>query len=392
MPVKIRFSKRVARLSASPTLALDALAKELQSQGKRVINLTAGEPDLPTPLTIKWAAKKALDNGKTKYTPAGGIKPLRTAIARKLKLQNKILASWDEVVVGIGAKQLLAASLYILCQEGDEVIVPIPTWGTFISQVHLTGATPVLLRLKEPFILTAKEVEKKISPKTRVLIVNSPANPTGAIIPGEEIDRLVRLAIKYKFFILSDETYEAFVYERTKLVSPAAVSESARKQTITINTLSKTYAMTGWRVGYAHAPRLIADKLVAFNSQTTSGTNSLAQYAATTALVGSQDSVGRMRRLFKGRRKLVLGRLKQIPNVSVIPPAGAFYCFINIHKLLKDGETSSQWCERLLENQKVAVVPGEAFTAPGFVRMSFAAAGADLETGLNRIKKFARNL
>lgn len=392
MPVKIRFSKRVARLSASPTLALDTLAKELQSQGKRVINLTAGEPDLPTPVAIRLAAKKALDQGHTRYQPAAGIRPLRTAIARKLKLQNKILASWDEVVVGIGAKQLLAAALFLLCQEGDEVIVPIPTWGTFISQVHLTGATPVLLRLKEPFILTAKEVEKKISPKTRVLIVNSPANPTGAVIPGEEIGRLVRLATKHKFFILSDETYEAFVYERIKLVSPAAVSESARKQTITINTLSKTYAMTGWRIGYAHAPKVIADKLMAFNSQTTSGTNSLAQYAALEAITGKQVTVARMRRLFKGRRKLVLDRLKQIPGVSVIPPAGAFYCLVNIHKLLKDGETSSQWCERLLENQKVAVVPGEAFMAPGFMRMSFAAAGADLETGLNRIKKFARNL
>lgn len=387
-----KFSQRVISLTASPTLALDAQAKALIDQGEKVINLTAGEPDLPTPRAIRLAAKEALDQGQTsRYLPAAGIKPLRVAITQKLRRQNQIAADFEEVVVGVGAKQLLAASLYILCQEGDEVIVPVPTWGTFISQVHLTGATPVLLRLKEPFVLTAREVEEKISSKTRMVIVNSPANPTGAIIPGEEIDRLARLAIRHKFFILSDETYEAFIYERVKLVSPASLSDMAKQQTITINTFSKTYAMTGWRVGYAHAPKVIADKLVAFNSQTTSGTNSLAQYAAVRALVGSQDSVERMRRLFKRRRKLVLDRLNQIPNVSVIPPAGAFYCFINIHKLLNDGETSGQWCKRLLKSQKVAVVPGEAFEASGFIRLSFAASETDLETGLARIKQFMDN-
>lgn len=387
---KANLAKRIKQLAPSPTLALDAKVKELQAKGTSIINLTVGEPDFDTPINIKKAGINAIEQGFTHYTSSNGIVELREAIGEKLKRENNISFSSKEIIVSVGTKHLLYLSFLALCDENDEVLIPTPTWLTYVEQVKLAQAKPVYIPLNPPFALTANNVKKRLTKKTKVLILNSPANPTGAVIDPAELEKIAELAIKHNFSIVSDEIYEKIIYAG-KHVSIASLNKKIKEKTITINGFSKSYAMTGWRIGFAAAPQMIIDAMVALQSQITSNTSSISQKAAVAALKGNQQSVIDMTDHFQKRRNLLIKAFDGIDKISVIVPHGAFYLFVSIEQLLnKNFKTSEIWCEKLLEEKKVAVVPGEAFLAQGFFRLSFAASEKNLIEGAKRIKEFIR--
>lgn len=379
---------RMQTLSPSATLAVDAVVKKLQREGTKVLNLSLGEPDFKTPENIQHAAVTAMREGYTHYTQTAGIPELRTAIAEKFKRENGIIYDPSEIVVGVGSKQLLYHACMALCGKGDEVLVPTPTWSTYVEQIKLAEATPVHVRLQSPFTLTARDIEKHISPRTKAVLLNSPSNPTGAMIGKEELQKIGDLAVKYNFWIIADEIYEKLLYSGVH-VSIASLGDAIRVRTITINGFSKSYAMTGWRIGYAGGPKEVITAMVNLQSQTTSNTSSIAQYAGIEALKGSQESIKKMANAFSKRREFLLNEFSRIPKLKIVEPEGAFYLFINIEASLNKGmKTSADWCTQLLEKEQVALVPGEAFLYPGWVRMSFATSMEVLEEATKRIKKF----
>jgi len=381
-------SKRLQQLQPSPTLSLDSKVKQLQSQGQQIINLGLGEPDFTTPPHICKAAITAIHEGFTHYTITAGILPLREAICKKLDEDNAIHYVPSEVVVGVGTKQLLYHAFQALCNGGDEVIVPLPTWSTYIEQIKLSGATPVLIPLKPPFKVTVEDIAKKITKKTKVLLLNSPGNPTGAMIDKKQLMAIAQLAIDKGIYVVSDEIYEKITYGK-KHVSIASLGKKIKELTITINGFSKSYAMTGWRIGYAAGPQEVIQAMISLQTQTTSGTSSISQKAGVTALISSQRSIETMKNEFEKRRDYLVTHLSQIPELSFNSPEGAFYLFINIHKLLKGRFTSSQeWCQKLLEEEQVSVVPGEAFLYPGYFRLSFATSLKNLQNGVKKITNF----
>lgn len=373
-------SKRIRALSPSPTLAFDKQAKELQQKGHPVINLTLGEPDFTTPQHICNAAIEALQKGETHYTLTAGILPLREKIAGKFLKENKINYSASEIVVGVGSKQLLYNAFQVLLDENDEVLIPTPTWSTYVEQVKLAEAKPVLVPLKEPFKLKAADLEPYLSPKTKIILLNSPSNPTGAMIEQDELIKIAQLAIDKGIYIISDEIYEKLTWGNEH-VSIASLNEDIRKLTITINGFSKSYAMTGWRIGYAGGPQKIITAMSNLQSQTTSNTSSIGQFAAVAALTGTQQPLERMKNEFSKRRSFVIHELEKT-RLAFTEPEGAFYFFI------KTPTNSKDWCNTLLQEQFVAVVPGEAFCTPGYFRMSYASSMENLEEGLRRIKQF----
>lgn len=385
------FSKRAISLATSPTIAIDVKAKAFKRQGIPVINLSVGEPDFKTPKNIRDAAVKAINEGNSFYTPPEGIVELREAIARKLKKENKLTYDSSEIIVGVGAKQLLYNVFQVLCDKGDEVIIAIPAWNTFVEQVKLTEAKPVLITLKPPFKLTAKDVAKAVTPKTKIILINTPSNPTGMMINPEELKKIADIAIKNNIIIVADEIYEKLTYGQ-KHTSIASISDKIKSRTITVNGLSKSYAMTGWRVGYAAGPKDIIAKMKALQSQLLAHTSSISQKAGVEALNGDQKSVELMRKAFEKRKNFCIKELGKIKELSFALPEGAFYLFISVEKLLgKKYPTSSLWAEALLEKEKVAVVPGEAFFYPGYIRMSYAASDKDLAEAIKRIKRFIQN-
>ncbi|PIS14072.1 aspartate aminotransferase [Candidatus Shapirobacteria bacterium CG09_land_8_20_14_0_10_47_13] len=377
--------KRIEKLSPSPTLALDAKVKLLQAKGIKIINLALGEPDFETPLSIKRAAIKAIKDGFTHYTATSGISELKEAICRKLKRENNLDYQTEEIIVSVGSKQALFNAFMALCDKGDEVLVPIPTWSTYVEQIKLAEGKPVLIPLREPFKLTAKDLLKKISPKTRILILNNPANPTGAVIEKSELEEIAKIAVSKNIWIISDEIYEKIIYG-IKHFSIASLNGKIKNKTITINGLSKSYAMTGWRVGYAAGPQEIIKAMEALQSQTTSNTSSISQMAAVEALEGSPKDLRLMVKEFQKRRQFICQKLSEIKSLSFTVPEGAFYVFVNIGK--KD---SASWCEKLLEKEQVAVVPGEAFLHSGYFRLSFALSLSNLKEGVKRIRSFCQN-
>ncbi|MDP3941970.1 MAG: pyridoxal phosphate-dependent aminotransferase [bacterium] len=386
-----QLAARITSLSPSATLAVDAIVKKFQGEGKKIYNLSLGEPDFATPKNIQSAATQAMREGYTHYTTTAGIPELRKSIADKFSLENAIKYDPLEIVVGVGSKQLLYNALMVLCEEGDEVLVPVPTWSTYVEQVKLTLATPVPTKLSPPFKLTAKDVEKKVTKKTKVVILNSPANPTGAVIEKKELQKIAKLAVAKNIWILSDEIYEKLLYGG-KHFSIASFGSDIKKRTVTINGFSKSYAMTGWRIGYAGGPKDVITAMVNLQSQTTSNTSSIAQYAGVEALSGSQTSIKKMALAFLTRRAFLLHAFSGIDRLSIVAPEGAFYLFINVEKCLnKKIKTSAEWCERLLEKEHVALVPGEAFLYPGWARMSFATSMDVLEEAVKRISRFVQN-
>jgi len=385
-------SCRIQRLQPSPTLSLDAKVKEMQAKGTTVINLTVGEPDFSTPAHIKQSAIAAINHNFTHYTPAAGIPELRAAIVKKLFKDNQLTYTPAQIIVGVGTKQLLYSVFQVICQKNDQVLIPTPTWSTYVEQVKLADAKPVTFAIKPPYILRAKMLNKYITSKTKAIIINSPCNPTGAVIPKAELKKIAQLCLKHNIYIISDEIYEKIIYQGSHF-SIAAISEQIKNITITINGFSKSYAMTGWRVGYAAGPDDIIAGMIALAGQTTSGTCSISQYAAVSALAGGQTEVLRMQSEFRRRRDYLLREFAKIKQIKVLPPDGAFYLLLDVSHLLgKKYAHTSDWTQALLSEAGVALVPGEAFLAPGLVRLSFAASREKLRASMLRLKKFIGNL
>lgn len=379
---------RISQLSPSPTLALDTKVKEMQRNGIPVINLGIGEPDFETPYNIKRAAIAAIRSGFTHYTETAGILELRKKIAEKLDKDNHVSYDPSKIIVGCGSKHLLYSAFQVLCDNKDEVLIPIPTWSTYDEQVKLAGGNPKLIKLYPPFKLTIKDIEKNLTAKTKIIIINSPANPTGAMIDDKELDKIARFVVRHKLWVVSDEIYEKITYGK-KHTSIGSLNKEVQERTITINGFSKAYAMTGWRIGYAAGPKKIIQAMTALQSQVTSNCSSIAQKAALEALSGPQRSVKKMADEFLRRRDLLISEIGKIRALSFSEPEGAFYIFVCIKKLLgKKFQSSSFWCETLLKEAKVAVIPGEAFLYPGYFRLSFAAGFKDLSESIKRLKRF----
>lgn len=381
-------SNLAKQLTPSPTITLDAKVKNMQSRGIKVINLGVGEPDFDTPVHIQRSAIKAMQAGFTHYTSISGNVKLKSIIADKFYKDNGIRYDQSQIIVGLGSKPLLYLAFLSLINKGDEVLIPRPSWNTFTEQVRICKGTPVFIDLKAPFKLKAEDVEKRITKKTKVLLLNSPSNPTGMIIERIELEKIAQLALKYNFFIISDEIYEKMVYTG-KHVSIASLNKAIKEKVITINGFSKAYAMTGWRIGYAGGPKEIISAMVSLQGQIGSSAVTFVQIAAEEALKGSRKPLKIMFSELNKRRKYVLSELGKIYNISVVDPDGAFYIFVSIEKLLgKKYKTSTDWCEALLEKQNVAVVPGEAFFYPGYFRLSYASSMENLRDATKRINKF----
>lgn len=384
-------ASRVKELSPSLTLAIDSKAKAMKAEGIDVCSFGAGEPDFDTPEHIKAAAMASLEMGFTKYTPSSGIPELRQAIADKLKADNQIDYSAQQVIVSNGAKHSCYNAIMAVCDPGDEVIIPAPYWVSYPEMVKLAGAIPVIVPTKEEnnWKLTAEEFENAMTPRTKMLIINTPGNPTGSVYSREELAAIVAVAEEEDITILSDEIYEKLVYDDAKHVSVASVSAEAYDLTITVNGFSKSYAMTGWRLGYLAAPEALAKVIDSFQSHSTSNPCSFAQKGGLAALKGDQQCVTDMREEFNLRREYMHNRLNNIARVSAVKPLGAFYVLANISGL---GMTSENFADSLLTKAKVAVVPGIAFGDDRIVRLSYAAGLDVIKNGLDRIEEFCKGI
>ena len=384
-------SSHSVQLTPSLTLAIDSKAKAMRAEGIDVCGFGAGEPDFDTPEHIKEAAIKALQEGFTKYTPSAGLPELRTAISEKFSKDNSIDYKPNQVIVSNGAKQSCFNAILACCEPGDEVIIPAPYWLSYPDMVKLVGADPVIVQTKasNAYKMTAEEFENAMTPRTKMVIINSPGNPTGSVYTREELEALVEVALTEDIFILSDEIYEKLIYDDASHVSVASLSKEAYDLTITVNGFSKAYAMTGWRLGYLGAPDHIAKVIDSLQSHSTSGPNSFAQKGAIAALKGSQQCVADMRDEFNVRREYMYERLAAIPNVSTVKPLGAFYMLADISKF---GLSSTNFADRLLSKAEVAVVPGVAFGDDKTVRLSYATDLETIKTGLDRIEQFCRTI
>ncbi len=390
----MEFSERVLRVQPSQTLVITAKAAELRKKGIDVIGFGAGEPDFDTPDFVKEAAIKALKEGKTKYTPAAGIPELREGIAKRLREKNNIDYKPSEVVVTPGAKMALYEVFAILLNPGDEVIVPAPYWVSYTEQIKLCDGKPVIVEMSEDngFVLTADLVESAITDRTKALVLNTPSNPTGAVIPEEELKKIAEVCLKHNVMIISDECYEEFCYEG-KHVSIASISEEVRKITFTINAFSKAYSMTGWRIGWVAAPEDYIKKINIVQSQTISNPTSFAQYGALAALEDKGKFPAMMKEEFKKRRDFVLSEFLSIEGITCPEPKGAFYVFPNISAYIKgDIKNDIDFTTFLLEEAKVAVVPGSAFGKEGYIRLSYATSMDNLKEGMRRIKEALKKI
>ncbi len=388
-------SSRAKSLRPSPTLAINAKAKALQAQGIQVISFGAGEPDFDTPGNIKQAAKKAIDEGFTKYTPVGGIDELKDAIIQKFQRDSRLTYKRSEILVSCGGKHSFYNLAQAIFDQGDEVIIPAPYWVSYPPMVSLAGATPVIVDTKEGngFKVTPDEVKKAITPKTKALIINSPSNPTGSAYTEEELQRIAEISISHNIFVISDEIYEKIVYDGFEFTSIASLGEEIKKKTIIVHGVAKTYAMTGWRIGYTAGPEEIISAMNNIQSQSTSNPTSIAQKASVEALMGPQDEVAKMVSAFAERRNYIVDRLNRMPGISCYKPAGAFYAFPNFSSYYgksyqgKKIENSTVLADYFLDVARVAVVPGVEFGADPFERFSYATSMEDIKEGLNRIEE-----
>ncbi|OAI43030.1 aspartate aminotransferase [Verrucomicrobia bacterium SCGC AG-212-E04] len=387
----MELAERATILQPSPTLAIDTKAKQMKAVGEDVCNFGAGEPDFDTPEHIKAAAIAALNDGFTKYTPSSGIPELRQAIADKLFTDNELEYKPTQVIVSTGAKQSCMNAILATCQTGDEVVIPAPYWVSYPEMVRLSGAEPVFVQAKESnnWKMTAAEFADAMTPRTKMVIINSPCNPTGAVYTREELEAIVEVADEEGIIILSDEMYEKLVYDDVKAVSIASLSKAAFDLTITVNGFSKAYAMTGWRLGYLAAPENIAKAIDSIQSHMTSNPTSFAQKGGLAALQGDQQCIADMRDEFNVRRDYVYGRISTMPNVTVRKPDGAFYVLVNIERT---SLTSTNFADRLLSKQKVAVVPGIAFGNDKTIRISYATSLDVIKKGLDRLEEFLRSV
>lgn len=388
-------SQRARSIKPSPTLAIDAKAKALKAQGVDVIGFGVGEPDFDTPGNIKEAGIKAIENGFTKYCPVGGTDDLKDAIIEKLKKDNGLSYERGEIIVSCGAKHSLYNIAMTVLEKGDEVIIPAPYWVSYPDIVALADATPVIVNTSEKngFKMTADEFRRAITPKTKAVVINSPSNPTGSSYSKKELEGIAEIAVEKKILIISDDIYEKLVYDGFEFTSIASLGKEVKDLTIVVNGVSKAYAMTGWRIGYAAGSKEIITAMTNIQSQSTSNPTSIAMKASTEALKGPQDAVNSMVREFDKRRVYMVERLNKINGITCLRPNGAFYAFPNITGLLgksfngKILNSSSDVATCLLDEVKVALVPGSAFGAEGYLRLSYATSMENIKEGIDRIEK-----
>ena len=393
-------SKRLSYIGVSPTMKVSAKAKQMKSEGFEVIDLSVGEPDFPTPDNIKEAAKRAIDNNKTKYTVNVGLPELREAVVNKLKRDNGLDYSISEIVVSSGAKQSLFNTILSMIYVGDELIIPAPYWVSYPHMVSIAQGETVTISTEEKngFKVTPEQLENSISPFTKGILICNPSNPTGSAYSKKELEELVEVLDDKEIYIIADEIYEKLVYDDYKFVSVASFSEKIKQKTIIINGVSKAYSMTGWRIGFTAGPEEIISGINKIQSHSTSNASSISQYAAIEAFNGPQDAVEKMRIEFQERRNYIHNAITSIPNISCYKPNGAFYLFPNISNYF--GKTYGKYkinnsvdlAMYLLENAEVAVVPGSAFGSEGFIRISFATSIQNLEKAFERIKKALEQL
>ena len=398
--MKNRIANRMSALAPSLTLAISAKAKAMKQAGESVVSFGVGEPDFNTPEHIINAAKNALDNGHTKYTPSSGLLPLRKAICEKFEKDNGLVYEPSQIIVSNGAKHSIFNACYAVLEEGDEVIIPAPYWLTYPEVVKVCGAMPVYIDCKKEnkFKFSAEDLKAAITPKTKMLIFNSPSNPTGAVYTEEEVRAIAKVCEEAEIFVLADEIYEKLCYNGVKAFSIAKCSEKMKDLTITVNGVSKTYAMTGWRVGYLAAPKDVAKAIDSFQSHATSNACSISQYATIEALKSTDEEIQGMVDVFDQRRAKLLKLIAEIDGVQAVEPDGAFYVMMVVGGLYgksyngKKIENSIDFADVLLDAEKVATVPGISFGAGDCVRLSYALGEADIEEGLKRIKRVVENL
>lgn len=393
-------SKKIASISPSPTLAITAKAKKMQAEGINIIGFGAGEPDFDTPFNIKQAAKKAIDNGHTKYTPTSGIKELKEAIRKKLKNDNNLDYLSEEILVSCGAKHSIFNVILTLCNEGDEVVIPSPYWVSYPEMVKTTGAKSVFIKTSSEtdFKITPQQLFEAITPKTKLLILNSPSNPTGMVYTKKELLNLSKILTEKNIFCISDEIYEKIIYDGLKHISIASLENAIKKSTIVINGLSKAYSMTGWRLGYAVGPKEIIRVMSNLQDHSTSNPTSISQFAGLEALNGPQEDLHRMVAEFKKRRDYMVEKINSMKGLSVTKPQGAFYCFVNISQIIgkvfqsKKIDNSLELTELLLTKANIAVVPGCVFGDDNFIRLSYATSMENIAEGLNRLQNFMQKI
>ena len=390
----MQLTNRINRIQVSATAAVINAAEQLKAKGVDIADFGPGEPDFPTPDHIKKAAIKAIEENRTKYTPTGGIMPLREAITAWHKRELGSDYTAKECVVTVGGKHSIFNAISVLVQNGDEVILPAPYWVSFPDIIKYAGGTPVIVqtRPEDGFSAKAADIEKAITPKTKMVIVNSPSNPTGGVVDGPEFEKILAVCKKHNVWVMGDECYSHFVYEPHKPFSIASAKDS-KANIIIIGSVSKTFAMTGWRIGYTLAPEELIQAMIKVQSQSTSNPTSIAQYAALEAMRGSMDTVPPMLAEYAKRRKRIVEGLRAIPGVTCEWPGGAFYAFPNVSAHLGEGKNAAaknctELSKLLLEKAHVALVAGEAFGAPGFLRLSYATSIERIEEGLRRLEKF----
>lgn len=396
----MKLSNKAMQISPSLTLAITAKAKKMKADGIDVIGFGAGEPDFNTPKNIQEAGIKAIQEGLTRYTAASGIAELKDAIVKKFKADNNLNYKPSQIIISTGAKQCLANALQAILNPGDEVLVGAPYWVSYPELIQLADGKAVFVETREEnaFKLTVQALEKASTNKTKAFILNSPNNPTGTVYTKEELVKLAEFAKKNDLLIISDEIYEKLLYGEEGHISIASISEDAYNRTIVINGVSKAYAMTGWRLGYAASSEEITKLMSNIQSHTTSNPCSISQYASVEALNGDQSEVENMKKQFKARRDFMVDRINSINNLSCVKPEGAFYVMVNISKVLGkefDGKVikdSLTFSDLLLEKEKVAVIPGIAFGVDNFIRLSYATSMDNIKNGLDRIEKFVSSI
>lgn len=395
----VRLTRKLDAIEPSATLAITALAGKMKKEGKNVISMSAGEPDFPTPRNIKDEAIKAIESDFTHYTPESGIIELKEAIAERFKREWGVEYSPSEVIISNGAKHVIFNAIFALCDDGDEFIVITPAWVSYIEQIKLAGGKPVIVNTREEddFIPDPKEIERKISPKTKAIIVNSPHNPTGAVYPKEVLIEIAKIATSKGVFIISDEIYDKLSYDEESVPLVHLLPE-AKDNILIVNGASKAYAMTGWRIGWGLGPASLIKAMGTVQGHMTSNPCSISQRAALEAVKGPQDKVEEMVREFKARRDLITSLLEKAPYIKFKRPKGAFYLFPNIREafgkryrgeVIKD---DIDFSKKLLEEKLVAIVPGMAFAAPGYVRISYATSRRDIQEASRRIIEFLEEL
>ena len=399
---RLKLSNRLSRVRVSPTVAISARAEELRAQGKDIVSLSSGEPDFDTPKNIRSAAQRAMENGKTHYTSVEGIPELLQAICGKLEADNHLSYQPNEIIVGAGGKQIIFNAMMATLEPGDEVIIPAPYWVSYPDIVLLFSGEPVYVSTTErtSFKVTAEQLQRTITPKTRWIFLNSPSNPTGAVYSKEDFKKIGEVLLNHpQVWVMTDDIYEKMIYDGLEFCSFAEAAPALKSRTLTVNGLSKSHAMTGWRIGYGAADSSLIAAMKKIQGQSTMHPCSIAQWAAVEALEGPQDFLDEMSESFDRRRQITMAALDQIDGLRCFKPGGAFYLFISIADQL--GQTSAggkkltndyEWVMALMEEQGVALVPGSAFGTEGYARLSYAASEQDLSQACERITRFCQSL